>query len=340
MRKPTLQSLAAQLSVSRQTISNAINAPEKVHPRTLARVRAAIEDAGYQPSAAARALRTKRSMALALRLPSPGDGMNGQVMDNFLHAVTTEAAVHSYRVLLFTAADPLDELEQLNELRAARLVDGCILTDTRAGDPRPDRLHAAGTPFAAFGRPWDGSDAHSWVDVDGHTGVRVAVDHLAELGHDPIGFIGWPDVAGVGVDRRNGWLAATGYDTATADLYSEGVQDNLFEAADAMARLISHGVEAVVTASDTLAIGAAHELQRHGLPPAVVGYDDTPVARALGISSLHQPVEAAARSLVQMVLAAINHPDPPRRTQLLAPTLQVRDVADQFITNRPPQHVI
>ena len=70
-RRATLSSVALAAGVSRQTVSNVLNAPDRVQPETAARVRAAIEAQRYVPSVAARQLRTGRSGSFGYRLSPP-----------------------------------------------------------------------------------------------------------------------------------------------------------------------------------------------------------------------------------------------------------------------------
>jgi DNA-binding LacI/PurR family transcriptional regulator len=102
--------------------------------------------------------------------------------------------------------------------------------------------------------------------------------------------------------------------------------------ASGAALLASRGATAIVCSSDSLALGAAEKL-RELLPgtarPAVVGFDNTPVAAALGLSSVAQPVEEAARHMIRVLTyelagdgtgAASNPPAaPPEKQLLLAP---------------------
>ena len=181
--KPTLLSLARQLGVSRQTVSNVLNAPDVVHPTTRQRVLDAIDESGYRPSAAGRALRTRRSMNVAYRLYPAVDGINGAVMDRFLHNLVIQARQHGYRVTLFDSPDYSDEVEALVEQHRAGLIDACVLTDTHTHDQRPGRLRTAGVPTVVFGRPWGDLDApHAWLDIDGSAGCAAAVRHL-RAGH-------------------------------------------------------------------------------------------------------------------------------------------------------------
>lgn len=323
--KPTLESIAAQVGVSRQTVSNVINAPDKVKASTRRRVQAAIDACGYRPSALARALRTRRSMQLGLRLRAVGDGVHDAVMDSFLHAVVEYAASRDHGCRLIVASDDEDEARQLSDLQRVAAIDGCILTDTTLGDPRPAMLRAERTPFVAFGRPWGAAEAtHSWVDVDGRRGVCDAVGALMERGSERVGFIGWPGDEGPGPDRRKGWEDATADRTRNRERLLHLGEDTAEEGAAGARRLLEAGVDAIVCASDSLAIGALSQCRGSGTFMPIVGFDDTAVAREVGLSSLHQPMEEIARALVDVLLDTIEEPDRRPVQRLVRPRLAMR----------------
>jgi DNA-binding LacI/PurR family transcriptional regulator len=305
-KRATLASLGEQLGLSRQTISNVLNNPSVVSEETRTRVLAAIEASGYRPSAAARALRTKRSMMLALRLYPAGDGIEGALMDRFTHAVTEAAQAHGYRIALFCADDMRGEANTLVELHEEAQIDAAIISDTYPLDPRPSALSDAGLPFSAFGRQWERPDAaHSWVDVDGRAGVRAAVEHLVRAGHHRIGYLG-PRVGGASEDRRLGCREAIAACLPTVPAEEELTSTDSPKAGAAAASVLQErGVTAVVCGSDAMAMGALSVFgHRDGHAP-IVGFDDTPVARAMGLSSVAQPVEKAARLAVDLALAAV-----------------------------------
>jgi DNA-binding LacI/PurR family transcriptional regulator len=324
MVRPTLDSVAAQAKVSRQTVSNVLNSPEMVRPATAERVREAIDLLGYRPSRVARQLRTRRSMTLGLRLEPERNGISGSVMDSFLHAVVEGAQQASYRVLLFSAAQDEAEIAAYSDLLQASGIDGFLLTGTHHGDPRTAWLAERGIPFATFGRPWSTAPAqHSWVDVDGAAGTEAAVRHLVALGHRRIGFIGWPDDSGSGVDRRDGWRRAVrSAGLAAEEALVRAVPDSVAAGAGAALDLLrrSDPPTAVVCASDSLAFGA----MTCGEPLSVTGFDDTAVAGAVGLTSVTQPLSEAATVCLGMVLSAIESPQEPPRTVLLEPALNVR----------------
>jgi DNA-binding LacI/PurR family transcriptional regulator len=346
--RPTLETVARAAGVSRQTVSNVLNTPDRVRSSTRSRVQRAIEDLGYQPSLAARQLRTSRSRTLGMRLEPSHDGINGVVFDRFLHALVEIAQGTGYRVLLYTAADDGDELTTYQSLLSTGQVDGFVLTSTHHGDPRTAWLNEHDVPFSTFGRPWGAVEApHAWVDVDGAAGTAQAVEHLTAAGHRRVAFIGWPAGSGVGDDRREGWRrglaeAGIGPDPALDTAVDDGVGAGTREAE----RLLGEPdpPTGFVCASDSLALGVLGALNRHrrnaptggSPPPAVVGFDDTPVAAAVGLTSVAQPLASAARACLEQVLAdlagansgqahaAAATPPRERTPVLLTPTLVVR----------------
>ncbi len=339
--KPTLVSLARDLGVSRQTVSNALNAPHRVNAVTLDRVLKGIEESGYRPHIAGRQLRTRSSHNLAMRLYPSTDGVNGSVLDRFMHALTEAAQRHGYRLMLFTATDDAGEIDAIDDLLGTADIDGFVLTSTHHDDARTAWLLEHDVPFVAFGRPWadpsrlQHAAPHSWVDVDGGAGTAEAAALLLGRGHRRVGFLGWPGGSGVGDDRRAGWrraLADAGLDEVADELHVE-VEDSVAQGARGARELFERGADALVCSSDSLALGAVtawrEREQRPAAGPPVIGFDDTPVAAALGLSSVRQPIEQVARRVVDLLLrqlpAARAGADPTPRHELLAASLVERE---------------
>lgn len=321
MTKPTLQSLATELGLSRQTVSNVLNAPEKVHPATLARVRAAIEASGYRPSAAAQALRAGASRLLGLRMRGRwGDG-NAAVMWRFTNALVEEAKLKGYGISLITCDDDEDEQSTYEELFASGAVDAAILTATGMNDHRPEAMLSNGLPFAVLGRPWGVPDAsHSWVDVDGAAGIHMAVEHLREQGCERIGYLGWESKNCLNCDRRSGWEAATGGDPEL----TEFCDDTMHAGAFGMRKLMARGIDGVVAGTDKHAGGAVAEMRLQGIFMPVIGFGNTPVAETINLCSVNEPVEQAAALIVASVVQQIAGSVEPPIQELLKPTLVVR----------------
>ncbi|MFC5827727.1 LacI family DNA-binding transcriptional regulator [Nonomuraea insulae] len=337
----TIADVARRASVSRQTVSNVLNSPGLVREETRERVRQAVEELGYRVNQAARRMRTGRSRLLAVRIEQTQDGMN--VFDRFLHGLTRSAAKAGYRVILYTADDDRSEIATFDDLLGAYEPDAFVLTSTHYGDVRTSWLAERELAFVTFGRPWGSpeGDAHPWVDVDGAAGTAAATRHLLDAGHRRIGFIGWPEGSGVGDDRRNGWTRALEDAGPTthpkledaslmrrANLQDAGglerrTDGSAAEGEAAARELIAAGATALVCVSDSVALGA---LQAGPVP--VIGFDDTPVAAAIGLTSLSQPLSDAAARCVRVLTRLLDDdsPDKPDHV-LLEPSLVIRRTA-------------
>jgi DNA-binding LacI/PurR family transcriptional regulator len=333
---PTLEIVAAAAGVSRQTVSNVLNSPERVARQTRERVEAAIRSLNYRPNRLARSLRTRASRQLGYCVRQTPAGALNPVLDRFVHAVTDAAAEHGFYILLFTAPEGAAGLDRYAELLGQQAVDGFILADTVVGDPRHGWLAERDVPFVSFGRTWTGEERGSWVDVDGADGVAQAVAHLHARGHRRIAFLGWPEGSGVGDDRLAGYLRACERLGVIASVVR--AEHAMEQGRESAARLLdaAEPPTALVCVSDLCAHGALRAVRERGLRPghhvAVVGFDDTPAAALPGIelTSVSQPVEEAGRAAVHLLLSTLGVID---RTdgmthRLLQPSLTIRASTD------------
>ena len=291
--------VAKAASVSLQTVSNVINAPGLVRASTRERVEAVIAATGYRPLKAAQTLRTQRSNLIAVIIPEPGPA-KGELHNAFLHALTRRAQKSGYRVLLFTAVDDDEEIQAYDQLLGDYTLDAFVITGTHSADRRTSWLRRQHVPFVTFGRPWGAAATHPWVDVDGAHGERRATEHLIAAGHRRIAFLGWPEDSDVGEDRKAGWEQACSAAGVATDGLCERLEDDLAQGRAGCARLLDGPAPptAFVCVSDTIALGAWTEITARGLVPgrdvAVIGFDDTAAAAALGLSSVAQPLDEVA----------------------------------------------
>lgn len=326
----TLEEVAAHAGVSRQTVSNALNAPEKLRPETLRHVRTVIEELGYRPDTKARGLRTRSSGLIGYCLVPQQPGSVNVFLDQFLEALTAEVERSGRHILLFTAEPGGDGLKVYADLLASRAVDGFVLSETQVDDPRHEWLATRGVPFVSFGRTWTGSQPGHCVDVDGASGIAEVVRHLASHGHKRIGFLGSHQQTPVTDDRIRGWRE-------TCNEAGLEVSDRLLACTtakgergkDLAAKLLDlpDPPTALVAANDALALGAYAELAARDLRPgaeiAVTGFDDSPSAAVVtpSLTSVRQPVAEIASRVVELLDVAQS----PATTELFTPELIVRE---------------
>jgi len=340
---PTVDDVAVRAGVSRQTVSNVLNSPEIVREVTRVRVEQAIAELGYRPHAAARSLRTRQSSTIGVRLDPIINGISGSVLDRYLHALAEHADERGMRITLFTAADQDAEIEQYRRLRDGAGVDAFVVTATSYNDPRVEWLARERVPFVAFGRPWGSEHLDDpdrlWVDVDGQAGTRMATEHLIGRGLQRIGYLGWPTGSGTGDDRRAGWesamVAAFGADRAALDALTSETVESVPRARVTVEGLLAagSGLEALVCSSDSLALGAMMAVREAGLPHfPVFGFDNTPVAQAVGLSSIDQRLDEVAAGTFELLMGATGRimlpygagPADDPRHRLITPQLVVR----------------
>lgn len=344
----TIRAVAEHAGVSRQTVSNALNLPGRLSPDTLARVRHSVAVLGYRPDRAARALSSRRSGLIGIRV-GPTAHHEAAHPDRLLHELVRAARPHGYRFLAFDApyADDTAEIEAYEELLAGHDVDAILVADTHPGDRRPAWLTDRGAAFAVHGHPWGApASTHAWVDVDGGVGIARAVAHLAGLGHHRIGFVGWPSDGAGGDARRTGWRGAMARLRLDPSLELTAARDEPAAATETVAGLLAGPGQpptALVCASDALALGALAAVADAGATPgrdiALTGYDDSDLASTArpGLTSVRQPITLVAQTLVEHVLVrlGVDLGRPPAPAGFVAPELVVRASSTAPAPRRP-----
>ncbi|MFF3003496.1 LacI family DNA-binding transcriptional regulator [Kitasatospora sp. NPDC057940] len=330
----TIEEVARAAGVSRQTVSNALNAPQRVRPDTLARVTAAIRELGYQPDQSARSLRSGARRTLGYLAPVDDPFDPNPLMAGFLEALVDAAGAQGQRVLLFRpgrgaaeggAQGAAGPLAAIDELVAARQVDGLVLADVLGDDPRIGHVVRAGLPFVAFGRTGPGQPQH-WVDIANDTAMAVVVRHLAALGHRRIGYVGRAEDLPWMAARRAGFLAEAarlGLSAVTA------ARPDV-----AAVRELLRGPErptAFAAGSDLLALDVYEAVRAEGLAVgpagvAVTGFHDTPLCRHLhpALTSVRLPLRTIAAALVERLLGQVRGEAAPAGGLELAAELVVR----------------
>ena len=332
---PTIRDVARLAKVSPATVSNVINDTAPISDETRQRVLTAIDSLGYHPSVLARGLQAGRSRMLGYSwIPMPPDNFT-PILDRFLQSMAEAAVRYNYHILTFPAPSPRQEVDVYRQMMASGRVDGFILSATNLNDARIRYLLDEAFPFVAFGRAnpeWD----FPYVDVDGAAGIRLAVDHLAALGHRRISCLAWPEdsltgkyrlqgyydgmaEAGLPVDRR--WLCRVENDYGQAYACAK----------EQLALPSAERPTAIVCMTDLMAVGvlnaAADAGVRVGYDLAVTGFDDSAMARYVRppLTSLRQPIAAIGEQVVQMLLAKVRKEPLAEPHVLLPPELIIRE---------------
>jgi DNA-binding LacI/PurR family transcriptional regulator len=194
----TLADVAKHAGVSASTVSYVLSGKRSISEQTRRRVEQSVVELGYHPNAGARALAARRSHIVALVVPLRAD-VYVPIMMEIAISVTMAARQRGYDVLLITNDEGVDGVRRV---AASGLADGVILMDVELDDERIPALRAQGTQAALIGLP-DNTAGLSCVDHDFTAAGALCADHLADLGHREIAFIGY----GAGVYHRHAGYA-------------------------------------------------------------------------------------------------------------------------------------
>jgi len=271
-------------------------------------VRREADRIGFRTDPIARALRGGRTEMVGVVGGSLADHWHQEFvagLQGFLHA-------HGLRMMLSDAAgDPQEEIALARDLVDQR-VDGLIVLPI---DPEASGWHdvAAKTPTVSVNASL--AAPAGAIRFDSQRGIRLALDHLAELGHERILVLGGGPHR---IPRRTGLRRVR-------CRFAHG------PARDAAHRALSRTSPptAIFALSDTVAYGVYDACRDLGLDiPAdvsVAGFDDNPVSRLLAppLTAVGWDTTGAAHAAADMLAGAIAG-NPSSGDVVIAPRLSVR----------------
>ena len=327
----TIRDVAREAGVHPGTVSRALNQETRtlVNQETAERVARAAEKLGYRPNRIARGLKTSRSHTIGVLIPD----ITNPLFPPILRGIEDRLADDGYTALVVnTDNDPVRERSHLEAMRA-RQVDGLISATARLDRELLHEIEAAGLPLVLVNRNLEDGSVPS-VTVNDRQGIKLAVDHIAGLGHTRIGHVAGPQNLSTGHRRYLGFLEAmhaAGLDAPERAVRFAGAftED---EGAEACAALLGADplITAIVAGNDLLALGCYDALAQRGVQcpgdVSIVGFNDMPFIGRLmpPLTSVRIPQREIGTVAADLLLGRLSDGGGPAREILLEPTLVVR----------------
>ena len=328
----SIKDVARMAGVSVTTVSHVLNKTRAVLPSTQSRVRDAVQQLGYVPSAVARSLKINATHTIGMLVPNNSNPYFAELV----HAVEDACFEAGYALLLCNTDDNVDRQKVYLDVLAQKRVDGLIVASTSDDAVMSQHLAQTTMPMVLIDRAIADLE-RPCVQTDHVQGGMMATAYLLGLGHQRIACIGGPEHLHSSAQRVQGWRQA---------LQQVGRRSELLVHADftvnggylAMQTLLRAPVAArptaVLACNDLMAMGALRAVHESGLQVpqdvAVVGYDDIELAGYTQppLSTVAQPVKAMARQALALLLQDMQAGKSARRSQaavhLLAPALVKR----------------
>jgi DNA-binding LacI/PurR family transcriptional regulator len=317
---PTLLDLAKLAGVSVSTVSRSLKDHESISDKTKRRILAIAREQGYPTAFLSRMEDEERDADDSISIVTPRvHGLPVPLSHPFfleLIASIGEAARERGCDFSVSHTVPANFDDVFATMRKTR-VKGAIFLGQGSLHQAFNRLASLDSRFVVWGAQMPGQ-AYCTVGSDNHQGGRRATLHLIRMGRRRIAFLGGSDPESS--QRRAGYLRALGDNGVDPDpALVARVEFELENAEAAIDGFLRRGVsfDAVVAASDLIALGAIRALRRAGLSvPAdvsVVGYDDMLLGRLSTptLSTIRQDTQKAGRLLVSKILdhPLDNHPE-------------------------------
>ena len=324
----TIDDVARAAGVSTSTVSYVLSGKRPISAATRLRVERSIRDLAYRPHAGARALASSRTNVIGLMAPLRVD-VNVSVIMQFVTGVVTAARTFDHDVLLLRQ----DDATGLERVADGSMVDALIMMDIEADDPRVPVLVGLRQPAVLIGLPRD-SAGLSCVDLDFDAAGRVAVRHLASLGHRRIALIGSPRAVlerhtsyadrmlrGFTAETRELGLVAVAVSCESSHTGAIAAVDEVLESMPDVTALVVHNEVALPAVIATLRERGRRVPDDMSL--VAVCPEDVAVGQPLPLTSVDIPAHVIGRVAVEMAMARVER-EQPAETRLLLPVLTER----------------
>lgn len=301
-RRPTIYDIAERLDLSPSTVSRALSKPGRINATTVARIRAVAAELGYRVNPMARALPTGMSGTFAIVLPD----ITNPVHFGLIRGAEQVARENGYTLVVSESqGSPALERETIEALQQS--VDGLLVVASRLGE---EQLRDLATVKPIVGANHSSPDLPT-VIPNLQAGLTAVVDHLQQLGHRSVAYLGIP---GLEINRARWNILMELTRDRSMSVVEIAIDSSGVDAgAGSLQRIRASGVTAVLAYNDLVAHGVLHAARAAKLEIpqsfSVVGFDDIFSAELAvpSLTTLRSPLhEIGATAMTVLVDRDVN----------------------------------
>ena len=310
--------VAKMANVSKTTVSRVLNDNGYVAKDTRRKIERVMKEMNYYPSSFAQNIRTRKSHTIAMMVP---DSSNTFYMEIF-KAVEEITLKENYMVVLCDTRRSIKKEIKYAKKLLQRNVDGLLyFTQQRVKENEDFFVNFSKevpTVFMDYAFS-EINDIHC-VAAEGRNCSQQAVEYLFGLGKRKIGYLNLPKTRSVTFLRYEGYLQGVKQlglpdDPSLTIFPKEGSGRTLVDAGYAATRKLlkdNQGVDAIMAASDHLAVGAIKYMRDHKIKVpediSVIGFDDIDLCEIISptLTTIRQPIKAIGHDSATLLLNLIN----------------------------------
>jgi DNA-binding LacI/PurR family transcriptional regulator len=338
MANPTIYDVAKAAGVGVGTVSRVLNNSKRVSPETQEKVLNAIRELGFRRSKAARQLSIGvQHCNIGVLLPFVTHPSFVERLRGVQFAL--DAQDYDFNLILYSVTGPDRYYEQLLSIVEQAVVDGLLVMTLNVSSEDRSLLDEATIPFVVL------SDACSedvnCISPDNIHGGYMATRHLLELGHRRIAYVGdeFSNVySPTSQLRYDGYVSALKeYDIPRLSNYiclGMHGEETAHKLTTSLLTL-SEPPTAIFAMSDIQAVGCILAIREAGLRVpediSVIGFDDIPLSRYIGLTTVRQHLEQSGYLGTQLLLDMLATPGNVTPRQLPPLELIVRGTTQPYL---------
>ena len=320
MTDATIRDVARRAQVSVASVSRALNNLANVSEQTRARVADAVRELGYVPHAGARSLSLARTNAIGVVLPD----LHGEFFSEIVRGMDKEANSRGYLLLLSNMhAGTAQSANVLSALRGR--VDGMIVMAPHLSGGELAGTLPSRTPVVLVNTP---SEGHHGIRLDNGAGARAVAQHFLERGRKRIVHIAGAQGNIDAEERAEAFREALAGHGVQLEVIQGDFTEESGEAAIRTLLRTRTAFDAVFAANDMMASGALQALRDAGIAVpkdvAVAGFDDIPLARYIGLTTVRVRIAELGERAVRRLLSILEGDGEAVGQELHSPELVIR----------------
>ncbi|SDO19440.1 transcriptional regulator, LacI family [Paenibacillus sp. yr247] len=304
----TIKDVALRAGVAVSTASYALSGSSKISRTTREKVQQAAKELNYQKNGFAMDLKRRSSKTILLILKD----LSGPYYSELIRGVQAVTISNGFDLIACSSVGGSDSTAY--KFLTERRVDGAIVLDKNIETDFLRDTAREGCPIVCLDRIID-SDFIMNISADNIQGGFLAAEHLIQLGHRDIGWIGGPVTSFNNQLRKQGFLNALKlYDIQERQkwmLVGNFTQEGGYHATKLLL-MNEHRPTAIFYANDEMALGGYKAIREKGLSiPAdlsVIGFDDIHVAEYIhpALTTIRQPKFEIGTMAAHLILQALS----------------------------------